>query len=70
MPESVERKLSMQANERRRSMGNEDSEWLEAEQENLAVIDPARAATEAVGGTVGTGPEDADPSKLSAKAER
>ena len=31
MPENVERKLSMQANERRRSMGNEDSEWLEAE---------------------------------------
>lgn len=40
MPEAVERKLSMQANERRRSMGNEDSEWLEAEQVRDAMTTP------------------------------
>jgi len=31
LPENIERRLSMQQAERRRSMGNEDAEWTEAE---------------------------------------
>jgi len=45
MPKNIERRLSLQTSERKRSMGHEDAEWLEAEKEQLKMIDPAKAAT-------------------------
>jgi len=41
---TVERRSSLEVNERRRSAGREDAEWACSELEQLRMIDPARAA--------------------------
>lgn len=40
------RRLSLSQSERKRSLGKEDAEWLEAEKEQLKIIDPAAATTQ------------------------
>lgn len=45
MPANIERRLSVTQSERKRSMGKEDAEWIEAEVEQLQMIDPCKAAT-------------------------
>lgn len=74
MPTSVQRKLSIVQSERKRSIAAEDAEWVEAEQEQLKIIDPAKAATlEAEkAGTVTNGAAAQEPKSggLSENAER